>query len=66
VGGCDADQRIREYLSGIPDWTRESWAEPEMQGVLIEIESGGKAISIERIKLPVAAAEDTTTEEETA
>jgi metallophosphoesterase (TIGR00282 family) len=62
VGGCDAGQRIREYLSGIPDWTHEAWEAPELQGVLIDIESGGKARSIERIKLPVAAAEGASAE----
>jgi calcineurin-like phosphoesterase len=62
VGGCDAGQRIREYLSGIPDWTREAWEAPELQGVLVDIESGGKARSIERIKLPVAAAEGASAE----
>ncbi|MDR0601062.1 MAG: YmdB family metallophosphoesterase, partial [Treponema sp.] len=55
VGGCNAEQRIHEYLSGIPEWTREAWAEPELQGILVDIDGGGKARSIERIRLPVAA-----------
>ena len=53
VGGCDSSSRIREYLSGIPDWTRESWEEPELQGVFIELGKDGKALSIERICCPI-------------
>jgi metallophosphoesterase (TIGR00282 family) len=55
VGGCEIEQRVKEYLSGIPDWTREAWADPELQGVIIDIAPDGRARSIERIKLPVAA-----------
>jgi metallophosphoesterase (TIGR00282 family) len=53
VGGADVQLRIREYLSGIPDWTKEAWDECELQGVLIEISREGKALSIERIRHPV-------------
>ena len=51
VGGCDINSRIKEYISGIPDWTRETWEEPEFQGVFLELGKNGKAISIERIQL---------------
>jgi len=50
VGGCDINSRIREYLTGIPDWTRDAWEEPELQGVFLEIDNDGKAVSIERIR----------------
>ena len=53
VGGCDIDTRVNEYLSGIPDWTREAWDKPELQGVLVDIGEDGKAISIERIRRPI-------------
>ena len=61
VGGSDADSRIQEYLSGIPDWTRETWARPELQGVYLDIGGGGKAISIQRVKVrvPEAPRQDT-------
>jgi calcineurin-like phosphoesterase len=36
VGGCDPASRVNEFLSGIPDWTKDAWARPELQGVLIE------------------------------
>ena len=51
LGGTDTESRIKEYVSGIPDWTREAWARPELQGVLIELDPRGKALSIERIRL---------------
>ena len=51
VGGNDRDSRIKEYLSGIPDWTKDAWEKPELQGVFMEIAENGKAISIERIRL---------------
>jgi metallophosphoesterase (TIGR00282 family) len=53
VGGCDINSRIREYLTGIPDWTREAWDEPELQGVFFELDKNGRALSIERVRVPV-------------
>jgi metallophosphoesterase (TIGR00282 family) len=53
VGGADKEERIREYLTGIPDWTKDGWEKPELQGVCLEINSQGKAISIERVRQPV-------------
>jgi metallophosphoesterase (TIGR00282 family) len=53
VGGCDPASRIQEYLTGIPDWTRDAWKQPELQGVLIDIDSKGKAVSIERVRQSV-------------
>jgi metallophosphoesterase (TIGR00282 family) len=50
VGGCDARSRIQEYLTGIPDWTREAGARPEVQGVFIELDRDGRARSIERFR----------------
>ncbi|MDR1898948.1 MAG: YmdB family metallophosphoesterase [Treponema sp.] len=58
VGGSDINSRIQEYLSGIPDWTREAWAKPELQGVYLDIGAGGKALSIHRVKLSVPEAPD--------
>ncbi|MDR1788021.1 MAG: YmdB family metallophosphoesterase [Treponema sp.] len=54
VGGADPAARIGEYLSGIPDWTREAYARPELQGVLIEVdEATGRARAITRVKEPL-------------
>ena len=53
VGGCDINSRIKEYLSGIPDWTKEAGDKPELQGVLVDLADDGKALSIERIRWPL-------------
>lgn len=51
VGGTEIASRIAEYRTGIPDWTRDAWGRPELQGVLIDIRDDGKASSIERIRI---------------
>ncbi|MDR2964366.1 MAG: YmdB family metallophosphoesterase [Treponema sp.] len=53
VGGCEIDSRIKEYLTGIPDWTKDAWDSMEVQGVYIDIDTNGKAKKIERVRLPV-------------
>jgi len=54
VGGCDTASRIQEYLSGIPEWTKDAWDKPELQGVYIDIAPDGKAKTIERVKIQIA------------
>jgi len=51
VGGCEINSRINEYLTGIPNWTKEAWDMPQLQGVYLDIDKNGKAVSIERIRL---------------
>jgi metallophosphoesterase (TIGR00282 family) len=65
VGGCDTDSRIKEYISGIPDWTKEAWEKPSLQGVFLEIAENGRALSIERIAMaaPLPKAAETTEDE---
>jgi len=58
VGGNDRDSRINEYLSGIPDWTKDAWEKPELQGVIMEIAENGKALSIERIRVSAPPANE--------
>ena len=53
VGGCDTASRVQEYLSGIPDWTKDAWERPALQGAYIDIGADGKARSIERIRVEV-------------
>jgi len=57
VGGCEINSRIKEYITGIPDWTKDAWDSPELQGVYIDIGKDGKALSIERVRVPVTAGE---------
>ena len=53
VGGADIAARIQEYLTGIPNWTKETWAKPELQGVIIDLAEDGTARAIERVRYPV-------------
>ena len=53
IGGCETASRIQEYISGIPDWTRDAWDQPALQGVYIDIDTAGKARSIDRIRIDV-------------
>jgi len=55
VGGCEINSRINEYITGIPNWTKEAWEQPELQGVYLDIDKDGKALSIERVRIPVPA-----------
>ena len=68
VWGCDRESRIKEYLSGIPDWTKETWEKPVLQGLFFELEESGKAISVERINIaaPEAAGGENPAPEEAA
>jgi metallophosphoesterase (TIGR00282 family) len=54
VGGTEIKSRIGEYLSGIPDWTKEAWDVCELEGVIIDIDDGGRALAIERVRVPVS------------
>ena len=53
VGGCESHSRIKEYITGIPDWTKEAWDDLELQGVYIDIGKDGKARAIERVKIKI-------------
>jgi metallophosphoesterase (TIGR00282 family) len=53
VGGTDTASRIQEYLTGIPDWTKDAWDKCELQGVIVEADEQGRALSIQPLRIPV-------------
>ena len=53
VGGLAPEIAIRAYLTGIPSWQKEAETAPALQGVLVDIASDCKALSIERINIPI-------------
>jgi hypothetical protein len=63
VGGNDRESRIREYITGIPEWTMDAWEKPELQGVFLEIAESGRALSIERIRRAAPSAPNPKDEE---
>jgi metallophosphoesterase (TIGR00282 family) len=61
VGGCEIASRIQEYLTGIPDWTKDAWDKLALQGVYLDIGADGKAISIKRLTVNIPAPEHSET-----
>ncbi len=53
VGGLEPKARIGEYLTQIPDWSRDAWARTEFNAILLEIDDEGRTVSMERITRPV-------------
>jgi 2',3'-cyclic-nucleotide 2'-phosphodiesterase len=52
VGGLDPKLAIQEFLTGIPEWSKESWEGLELQGLLMKISDEGRAESVERLRVP--------------
>lgn len=53
VGGHDPATRVKEYLTGIPAWTKDGTAGLELQGCLVELGDDGRAVSIEALRRPL-------------
>ncbi len=53
VGGLDPATRIREYMTQVPDWSRDAWEGLEFNAYLIELDSERRALSMDRIRRPV-------------
>jgi metallophosphoesterase (TIGR00282 family) len=47
VGGLDPEVKVREFLTGVPAWSRDARAQPEAQGVCVRFDEDGLALSIE-------------------
>jgi metallophosphoesterase (TIGR00282 family) len=52
VGGFDPEIRVREYLTGIPAWSKDGKLGLELQGCLIEADDDGRAVSIRPLRIP--------------
>jgi 2',3'-cyclic-nucleotide 2'-phosphodiesterase len=55
VAGLDPEIEIRKLVSLVHEYSKEAWAQLEMQGVVLEVGDDGKAVSIERLRAPCAA-----------
>ncbi|MBT3276156.1 MAG: YmdB family metallophosphoesterase [Spirochaetales bacterium] len=51
VGGLDPDIEIRKFLTQVPVRSKDAWNNPELQGVVLDINENGKTEKIERFKL---------------
>lgn len=57
VGGFAPDREIEKLITQIPVRSMECWDALEAQGVLIEADASGKAVSIETLRIPVPTPE---------
>jgi calcineurin-like phosphoesterase len=51
VGGFDPEAKVREFLTGVPGWSRDASAQPEAQGVCVWLDDEGLALSIESFRI---------------
>ena len=58
VGGLDPEIEIRKFVTQIHEQSRIAWKNLELQGVLVDTDDGGKAKSIEVVRVPCGEAED--------
>ncbi len=49
VGGYEIEHKIREYRTCLPDYGREAWDNPCIQGLSLTLDEQGKATDITRI-----------------
>lgn len=53
VGGLDAETEIKKQRTNLPLRSRECFDETELQGVVVDINEKGEALSIKTIRIPV-------------
>ncbi len=51
VGGFDPELKIREFMTGVPSWSRDAVAQPEVQGACVRIGEDGRCLSIEAFRI---------------
>ena len=52
VGGLDPEIEIRKFLTQIPERSGDTWDRLELQGVLLDLDEKGRALSIETLRIP--------------
>jgi metallophosphoesterase (TIGR00282 family) len=57
VGGFEAKNEIKRFITQVPSRSVENWGILEAQGVVVELDESSKAISIETIKFNVESPE---------
>ena len=50
MGGLDPEIEIRKFLTQIHEQSRVTWKQLELQGVIVETNSDGKACGIEIVR----------------
>ncbi len=52
VAGMKPEIEVQKFLTGIPERSEDAWDDIELQGVLLDIDEGGKTTKIERLRIP--------------
>ena len=52
VGGLDIETEIGQFITQIPERSKEAWDGLEMQGVIFEINAEGRSTAVERVRIP--------------
>lgn len=60
AGGLDPEIEIRRFLTQIPEYSKDCWDTPVLQGVFFDIDRSGRATRIERVHYEVEENEDDT------
>ncbi len=60
VGGLNPEVEIKKFLTQIPERSLDTWEQLELQGVCIDIDDQGKALSIETLRIPCTERPDDT------
>lgn len=50
AGGYEAENKIREFKTGLTEYAACSWDDAQVQGIFLEIDEHNKALRIERIR----------------
>jgi len=51
VGGLDSEIEIRKLITQVHEYSKDTWGDVELQGVIVDIKENGKASSIKRLRI---------------
>ena len=52
VGGLDPEIEIRQFLTQVPERSADTWAQPELRGVLMDLDGSGCCTAAECLAVP--------------
>jgi metallophosphoesterase (TIGR00282 family) len=58
IGGLEPEIELRKFKTGIPERSSDAWEDLSLQGILVDFDETGKAVSIQRVMEPVEAPRD--------
>ena len=52
IGGLEPELELRKFMTQVPERSQDSFEQLELQGVVIDLDDSGKAVSIESLRIP--------------